>query len=259
MSSELGAVKRQVAVANRVLAETGLATGVLASLGHASMRLPSEPDKFVVKGRGYAVDALAAMRPEDMVVCDIEGNYLSGPPGSSQCYEVKMHSCIYKTHPGVQSVVHVHPRYVVVMSVLGVPLVPMCIEGIQLVRHSLPIYPHVKTVQSDEEGMEVALLLGDSKAIILQGHGAATTGATLGESVMNMLQLEEQAKMNWYAYCAAGPGHPSIPAHLIDEIANRPSVSELPHFKEVLRGRRTGSPGTEGVWGYYAEQVSRDL
>ena len=179
MRSELDAVKHQVSVANWVLAETGLATGVLASLGHASMRVPSESDTFVVKGRGYSVDALAAMRPEDMVVFDIEGNYVSGPPGTSQCYEVKMHSCIYKTHPQVRSVVHVHPRYVVVMSVLGVTLVPMCIEGIQLVRHPLPVYPHVKTIQSDAEGMEVARLLGDSKAIILQGHGAATTGATL--------------------------------------------------------------------------------
>lgn len=257
--SELDEVKRQVALANRILAEVGLATGVLASLGHASLRVPSEPEQFVVKGRGYSVDALATMRPEDMVVCDIEGNYVSGPPGTSQCYEVKMHSCIYKTHPEVQSVVHVHPRYVVVLSVLGVTLVPMCIEGIQLVRRPLPVYPHIKTIQSDDEGMEVARLLGNSKAIILQGHGAATVGATLRESVVNMLQLEEQAKMNWYAYCAAGPTHPHIPDHLIDEITNRPLVSELPHFEEVLRGRRPGSPGTEGVWSYYADLVSRDL
>jgi ribulose-5-phosphate 4-epimerase/fuculose-1-phosphate aldolase len=259
MSSELDEVKRQAAVANRVLAEVGLATGVLASLGHASLRVPSNPERFVVKGRGYAVDALARMRPEDMIVCDLEGNFVSGPPGSSQCYEVKMHSCIYKTHPEVHSVVHVHPRYVVVMSVLGVTLVPMCIEGIQLVRRPLPVYPHVKTIQGEEEGMEVARLLGDSKAIILQGHGAATVGASLRESVLNMLQLEEQAKMNWYAYCAAGPDHPYIPDYLIDEITNRPPVTDLPHLKEVLQGRRAGSPGTEGVWAYYAELVSRDL
>ena len=71
-----------------------------------------------------------------------------------------MHSCIYKSRPDVQSVVHVHPRYVVVMSVLQATLVPMCQEGIQLVRRPLPVYPHVKTVWSDEEGMEVASLLG---------------------------------------------------------------------------------------------------
>jgi hypothetical protein len=52
----------------------------------------------------------------------------------------------------------------------------MCQEGIQLVRNPLPIYPHAKTIQTDEEDMEVAQLLGNGGAIILQGHGAITTG-----------------------------------------------------------------------------------
>ncbi|HZU15339.1 MAG TPA: class II aldolase/adducin family protein [Candidatus Dormibacteraeota bacterium] len=256
-AEERAEVKRQVAVANRVLAELGLATGVLASLGHASMRLPSEPDKFVVKGRGYAIDALARMRPEDMVVCDLDGYLVDGPPGVSQCFEVKMHSCIYRARPDVQSVVHVHPRFVVVMSVLEAPLVPMCQEGIDLVRHPLPVYPHVKTIHSEEEGQEVARLLGNHKAIILRGHGATTTGSTLAEAVMNMLFLEEQAKMNWYAYCAAGPQHPRISDALIEEIHNRPRLEELPHFQGVLTGQR--EVGLSGVWKHYADLVSRDL
>jgi len=34
----------------------------------------------VVKGRGCRVDVLAVMRPEDVVVCDLEDNKLDGPP-----------------------------------------------------------------------------------------------------------------------------------------------------------------------------------
>jgi len=247
-------VKDEVATANRVLAETGLATGVLAANGHASMRVPDAPDRFVVKGRGYAMDALARMRPRDMVVCDLEGNLVEGPAGGTQCFEVKMHSCIYRTYPEVQSIVHVHPRFVVVMSVLGVPLMPMCQEGIQLVRRPLPVYPHVKTIQSDEEGMEVANLIGGSKAVLLRGHGATTTGADLEEAVMNMLQLEEQAKMNWYACCAGGMDHAVIPDDNIEEIAARTPLRELPHFRDVMR---QGQPRIGGVWAYYSELVSR--
>jgi ribulose-5-phosphate 4-epimerase/fuculose-1-phosphate aldolase len=247
-------VKEQVATANRVLAETGLAAGVLAANGHASLRVPEAPDRFVVKGRGYAMDALARMRPQDMVVCDLDGFLVEGPPGGTQCFEVKMHSCIYRTYPEVQSIVHVHPRYVVVMSVLGVPLVPMCQEGIQLVRQPLPVYPHVKTIQSDEEGMEVADLLGDSKAVILQGHGATTTGASLEEAVMNMLQLEEQAKMNWYACCAAGLEHARIPDANIQEMTDRTPLRELPHFRDVMR---QGQPRISGVWALYTDLVSQ--
>jgi L-fuculose-phosphate aldolase len=257
MAVDLQDVKYQVAVANRVLAELGLATGALASLGHASMRVPGQPDTFVVKGRGYEVDALATMRPDDMVVCDLEGFKIDGPPGSTQCREVKMHSCVYKLRPDVHSVVHVHPRYVVTMSVLGATIVPVCQEGIQLVRKPLPVYPHVKTVWSDAEGMEVANLLGDGRVILLYGHGATSTGKSLEESVTTMLQLEEQAKMNWYAYCAAGPNHPRIPDELIDEITNRPPFRELPHFKEPASATTSRLEG--GVWAYYAWKASQEL
>jgi ribulose-5-phosphate 4-epimerase/fuculose-1-phosphate aldolase len=257
MSTDLADVKYQVAVANRVLSEVGLATGAMASLGHASWRVPSQPDTFVVKGRGYEIDALATMQPKDMVVCDLEGYKLDGPPGSTACREVKLHSCIYKNRPDVQSVVHVHPRYVVVMSVLQATLVPMCQEGIQLVRKPLPVYPHVKTVTSEEEGMDVAQRLGAGRAIILQGHGASTVGKSLEESVTTMLQLEEQAKMNWFAYCAAGPDHPRIPDELIDEMTNRTPVEELPHFKAAMNEETRRLEG--GVWAYYSWLVSRDL
>jgi ribulose-5-phosphate 4-epimerase/fuculose-1-phosphate aldolase len=249
-------IKYEVAVANRVLAELGLATGVLASLGHTSMRVPERPDLFIVKGRGYQIDALAAMRPEEMIVCDLDGFKVEGPPRTMQCFEVQMHSCIYKTHPDVQSVTHVHPRYTVLMSVLQAPLRPMCQEGAQLVTRPLPVYPHVKTVQSEEEGMEVALLLGDSKAVLLEGHGAATIGGSPEESVMTMLQLEEQARMNWYARCSDGPDHRSIPLPLVDEMSDRTPASELPHFKDVISDveRTVG-----GVWQYYSAKVSGDL
>ena len=265
MAQELDEAKYQVAVANRVLAELGLATGVLASLGHVSMRLPTQPDRFVIKGRGYSVDALAVMQPGDMLVCDLNGYMVDGPPASSQVQEVMIHSCIFKTHPEVQSVVHVHPRFTVVMSVLQANLVPMCNEGNLLVRNLLPVFQHCRLILTEEDGMEVASLLGPSKAIILRGHGAATVGGTLAEAVMTMAQLEEQARMNWYAYCAAGPDHPRIPGREIDEWAeNYLTIPELPHLKEPLAQPGVQQPGSPisqagGAWAYYSQLVERQM
>lgn len=262
MASELDDVKRQVAIANRVMAEVGLASGVLATLGHASMRVPGDPDKFVVKGRGYAIDALAKMTPDDMVVVDLEGNKVGGPPDATQCFEVKMHSCLYRTRPDVQSVVHSHPRYTVVMGILGATLVPMCNEGIDLVRKPLPMYPHNKIILSDEEGMDVVNALGDGWAVLLFGHGATTAGLSLDQAVMNMWNLEEQARMNWIGYCAAGPDHPFIPESLIQEGANRPQLPDLPHFADSF-GAGKGRAVVNGNWMYYsdlaAQQLDRDL
>ena len=81
MTMQLDDVKREVAIANRVLPDIGLASGVLGSLGHVSMRVPGNPEQFVVKGRGYAIDALARAEPDGMVVCDLDGFKIGGPPG----------------------------------------------------------------------------------------------------------------------------------------------------------------------------------
>jgi L-fuculose-phosphate aldolase len=257
MTLDIKDVKRSVAAANRVLADQGLASGVYASLGHASLRLPWDPTQFVVKGRGYAIDALARMRGKDMVVCDLDGNLLDGPPGSTPCFEVKMHSTILKLRPDVQSVVHVHPRFATLMGLLGAPLRPMCKCGeeiAQALSRGLPLYPHAKTIQSEDEGMEVARLLGQSKAILLLGHGATTVGASLEDSIMSMLALEEHARMNWYAYCAAGPNYPFVSQDLLDESQNRTRAEELPHFSALLDGGPL--PSGNGAWQYLLDVVS---
>ena len=72
-----------------------------------------------------------------------------------------------------------------------------------------------------------------------------------------LANLEEQAKMNWYAYCAGGSDHPRIPDDQIEEMTARPAVFELPHFADSAAQRRQGGEG--GVWAYYSWKVSRDL
>jgi len=255
MNSDIEDIKREVAAANRVLSNLGLAVGMTASLGHASMRVPSEPNHFFVKGREYEFDALAIMEPDDMVMCDTEGFLRAGRAGLTQCSEVKIHACIYKTHPNVQAIVHVHPRYTILMSVLTGSLKPMRQEGAQLLRRPLPVYPHVKTIQSDAEGMEVATLLGDSPAMLLRGHGAVTTGSDLSEAVMGMAQLEEQAQLNYLAYCAQGKDYTCLTKDLLDEMVNRTPLYEHAHFKDVLKGRPAQR---DGIWNYQKRAATMD-
>ena len=256
MASEEYEVKRQVAIANRILSNLGLATGITADRGHASMRLPSDSGRFAVKGRQYAIDSLSSMRPEDMIICDTDGFLNDGPTGVVQCAEIKIHSCIYQVRPDVQSVVHVHPRYTVLLSTLNQPLVPLCQEGMMLVRNPLPVWPHVKIIQSHDEGMDVANLLGGGSAVLLFGHGAVTVGESLSESVTAMAELEEQSRMNYLALCALGRDYPQIPEALIKEITDRPELSELEHFKGVIP---QGGLKMNGTWNYHAEIASEGL
>jgi ribulose-5-phosphate 4-epimerase/fuculose-1-phosphate aldolase len=260
MGSELQEVSEHVAQANRVLAHTGLASGVLASLGHCSMRLPSQPDRFVVKGRGYELDALAAMKGDDMVLCDLEGYKMDGPLGSGQCYEVKMHSAIYKTHPNVKSVVHVHPRFTIIMGLQEGDPKPMCNEGAGLVEKPLPMFPHQRLILTEEDGMAVAETLGDGKAVLLRGHGAATAGNSVEDSVVTMLQLEEQAKMNWYAVSAVGPNYGHIPdENRADYARNSALMRELDHLKGPMQQGRAHASQQESIYGAYVYLMGEQL
>jgi len=251
------ATKLDVAVGTRVLSELGIAVGVRASLGHTSRRIPGDPEKFVVKGRGYRVDVLSRMRPEDMVVCDLEGNWLDGPPNSLQCSEVKIHSCILKTRPDVVSVTHAHPDYTVLMSVLGRAIRPMAQEGAGLVLRQINVIPQTKIVVSEAEGMEVATQLGDGDAVLLLGHGAVTVSSrSVEESVMRMAQLEHQARLNYMALCALGPDYPSIPAQLAAAVDSARADLE-PHIAERL-ANLGGPPKAPGPWSYFQENVFAD-
>ncbi len=259
MSREIDEVKFEVASATRILSHMGLATGVTADLGHVSMRVPNQPDLFVVKGRGYEIDALDEMQFYDMIVCDLEGYKVDGPARSTQCSEVKIHSCIYRERPDVHSVVHVHPRHVVLMTVLGQPILPMCQEGAPMVqKQPHPLYPHTKIVWSEEEGSEMVHCLGDHKFVLMQGHGATMTGKTLQDAVTSMQLLEEQARMNYQALAALGPDHPRIPDALVDEMSDRPPQHTYPHFKSLME-RIGGNPPRNGIWNSYRKKVSEGM
>jgi L-fuculose-phosphate aldolase len=263
-SMRFAETRYQVAVANRILAAFGLASDLTASVGHASMRVPEAPDTFVIKGRGYELDILSELGPNDMVLCDLEANKLEAPDGVSQCYEVKMHSCIYRAYPQVQSVVHAHPRFTILMSVLGKRIRPMRNEGSRLVQRSIPVYPHSRLILTDEDGSGVAdTLKAHGQAALLKGHGAVTTGASLEESVLNMVQLEEQAQMNAWACCLMGRDHPYTSDELLAEAAAQPPFWQVPHFNmdaPPARGPRgTGGFRGHGLWAFYVDKVSKGL
>ena len=229
MSREIDEIKYEVAMATRILSHMGLATGVTAALGHVSMRVPNQPELFVVKGRGYVIDALEEMQYYDMIVCDLDGYKVDGPARSTQCSEVKIHSSIMKARPDVNSVVHVHPRNVVLMTVLEEPIRPMAQEGSQMVMEQPhPVYPHTKTVWSHEEGLELAECLGDHKFVLMKGHGASMTGKDPQDSVVSMLQLEEQARMNYWGLVAKGSDHPYLSGRARHGIVEPPASGRVP-------------------------------
>ena len=250
-------LRREVALGSRILAMTGLASGIRSSMGHVSRRDPNDPNRFVVKGRGYAVDVLNRMRPENMVVCDLDGRLLDGPPGVVQCNEVMIHARAMKARPDVNSVVHVHPPFSVMLTVIGVTIKPLVQEGLRLVRRPLPVYPRTGLITAKEHGDEMARVLGKESAVHLLGHGVTTVGRTMEEAVISAWQLEHQAQMNYYACSAVGPDYKQIPEPNIEEYLQWKPLAE-PHFQEAVA--RVGKVETGGsMWSDLMERADAEM
>lgn len=250
-------IRYQVAIGSRILHLTGLSSGVRASMGHVSLRDPSDPNRFVVKGRGYEIDVLSRMRPEHMVVCDLNGYLIDGSPGVLQCNEVMIHASVFKARSDVNSVVHVHPPFCVMLTVLGIPIVPVVLEGLRLVRKPLPVYPHTALITSESQGAEMARFLGQARAVHLLGHGVTTVGKTIEESVTAMIQLEHQAMMNYHACAVAGRDHARISDELIEEYLEWKPLAE-PHFQEAVA--RLGPANMGGsIWSDLVDRAAREM
>jgi len=70
-----------------------------------------------------------------------------------------------------------------------------------------------------------------------------------------MAQLEEQAQLNYLAYCAQGKDYTSLTNDFLDEMVNRTPLYEHPHFKDVLKGR---AAQRDGIWNYQKRAATRN-
>ncbi len=226
-------LKEKVATACRILAAAGICSGIRAAVGHASARIP-DTDKIVIKGRGYKSDALEHMTPQDQLVIDLDCNIVSGPKGIAPPGELKLYTHIYRSRPDVGGIVHAHPQFSTVMSVIGRPMTVVCHEGAHITSLGVPVYDDINLIATDETGSGVAELLRSKAALLLKAHGAVTLGKTVEQATINMIDLEEQAKMNLYCLAAGGHDFPKVPdaqvKNFIDFRRNR--LHQLPWLKK---------------------------
>ncbi|MGW3343737.1 L-ribulose-5-phosphate 4-epimerase [Nonomuraea rubra] len=162
---------------------------VVWTAGNVSGRVPGE-DLFVIKPSGVSYDELT---PENMVVCDLDGNLLEG--GHAPSSDTAAHAYVYRNMPEVGGVVHTHSTYASAWAARG--------EAI----------PCVLTAMADEFGGEIPIgpfaLIGDdsigqgivetlkghrSKAVLMQNHGVFSIGKDAKAAVKAAVMCEDVAR-----------------------------------------------------------------
>jgi ribulose-5-phosphate 4-epimerase/fuculose-1-phosphate aldolase len=185
--------------------------------GHVSARVPGA-DRALIKARGPEESGLRFVAARDIITVDFNGKKVAGEEGLESPQEVFIHTWLYKMRPEVRCVVHVHPLTVVLFTICDKPLLPLFgaydPSGLRLLVDGLATYPRSITVSSDKLGEEFALAMGDKSACLMRGHGITSAGASVEESTLTAIKLNEAAVINYQAALLGTPK--PIPREEID-------------------------------------------
>lgn len=189
--AELAETKREVVQALHILNAEGLCEW---STGHISRRLPGS-DHIVITGhlhdRGMTISDMSI---DDAAIIDLDGDLIDGPVGAPG--ERFIHTEIYRLRPDVGSVVHCHPKYSIAWSVSGRPLLPIY-QQTTMFAPQVPVLAYPGQIDTPELGRRSAEAIGNSRALLLKGHGAVTIGSTVKEAFVTAIALEKAAEMQY--------------------------------------------------------------
>ena len=169
--------------------------------GHVSLRVPDDATHFLMKPHSQGLDEITM---ENIVVCNLAGEKVGG--GGRRHSEVFIHSEIYRARPDVMSVIHTHPTHAVAFSATGAQLLPISQPSVAFA-DGLPYFADViDLIRTREMGAGVARALGGCKAVLLRNHGVAVVGASIEESTVLALLLEEACQIQLLATAGGGIG-----------------------------------------------------
>jgi L-ribulose-5-phosphate 4-epimerase len=189
-------LKKEVLQANLDLMKHGL---VVFTWGNASA-IDREKGLVVIKPSGVAYDV---MKPEDMVVVDIEGNVVEGKLKPSS--DLATHLVLYKAFKGIGGVVHTHSEWATSWAQAGRAIPAYGTTHADYFHGEIPCTRkltelEVKTAYEMETGnVIVERFKGlDADAIpgvLVSGHAPFAWGKDAHAAVHNAVVMEEVAKM----------------------------------------------------------------
>lgn len=136
------------------------------------------------------------LRPEHMVVVDLEGDIVEGTLKPSS--DTASHLYIYRHRPDVNGVVHTHSRYATAFAALGKPI------PVYLTAHAdefgVPIpCGGFALIGGEEIGQVVIEAIGSSRAVLLKNHGVFTVGPDAEAALKAAVMVEDIAATVWLA------------------------------------------------------------
>lgn len=221
ITPEIQKLQETVALAHRILFMTGLTT----ASGHASARIPGT-DQFVIKP--WPHKHMNRHTAEEMIVVDIDGNRLTGPDTITVVSEWFIHAEMYRNRPDVNGVVHTHQKWATMMGIAGKTILPVLHPGLASGQaRPIPVFDEdYALIHNATQGRLIAEKLGDAVGVHLRTHGMVFAGPNVETVIMDAVQTEWQAEVNWLAMQIGDPA--TIPMLFMRPFVERRSPDIVP-------------------------------
>jgi L-ribulose-5-phosphate 4-epimerase len=216
-SDAIAALRADVCSANVELATRGLAR---FTFGNAS-GVSREHGIVVIKPSGVAY---AALRPNDLVVVDLDGRVVEGSMRPSS--DLPTHLVLYRAFEQIGGVVHTHSHYATVWAQSMREIPCLGTTHADYFHGPIPVTPHLVGAEIGSEyeantgHVIVRRFVGldplRMPAVLVAGHASFCWGSSVGQAVECASLLEEVAHMAYDTVTLNAAAEP-IPSELLDK------------------------------------------
>ena len=213
----LEALKETVCKANLLLPEYKLVTFTWGNVSG----FDREKGLFVIKPSGVSYDV---MKPDDMVVVDMEGHVVEGKLRPSS--DMPTHLELYRAFPECGGIVHTHSRWATTFAQAGYGIPAMGTTQGDYFYGDIPCTrpmtdEEINGEYEKETGNVIVETFRDKDpasipAVLVYSHGPFAWGKDPMEAVHNAVVLEEVAFMDWHALML-NPAHRDMQQTLLDK------------------------------------------
>ena len=177
--------------------------GVMSHAGHANLSTRIDAERFVLTTTGMVRD----LRPDQIAVCNLDGEVLDGELGPENAEIVAMHAVVYKARPDIGGIIHTHSPSATAFALANKEL-PCRAEPLLRFGQAEPV-PVVPWGPrgSDVSVRGIAAALDThptTAAVLLANHGLLVFGADPMAAAHLVVAIEETAEAELAARAIGG-------------------------------------------------------
>nr|WP_304968810.1 L-ribulose-5-phosphate 4-epimerase AraD [uncultured Dubosiella sp.] len=211
-------LRQEVFDACQMLPRTGLA---ILTWGNVS-RVDRKNEVIAIKPSGVPYDM---MKPEDIVVCDLQGRVVDGHLRPSS--DLPTHVALYAAWPQVEAIVHTHSPWATMLAQAGIDLKPFGTTHADTFYGPVPCTRPLARNEVDgdyeletgrvilETFQERGIAPDQVPVVLVASHGPFAWGHDAKQAVENALVLEQCAWMAVFDRLM-DPEVMPVPAYLLD-------------------------------------------